>query len=237
MRPGKELLANIRQRGHWRVLIRPRPYRKDRLDIGVLLPIVEQARVRLRGWDFPHVKRPDVVTYLDFIEQGTESDHHVELFRFYQSGQFVHYSGFSDDWRDQSTWWPPDAKWRRGMWLGIGTTIYRFTEAFEFAARLAGTEAGDGANTVTVLVEANGLQGRLFYVDNPKHFDTATSGLPAIQSFPYKVTVSRAELLARARPLGLKGLTELFKRCRVDISDRILKEWQDEVGTVAWSLQ
>jgi len=230
MSSATELLRTIRERGHWRVLIRPEPYAAKRVpDISNLLPILGQARVRLRGWDFPHLRAQAAVTLLDHIAQSTESGHHLEVLAFYQSGQFVHYSGFFDDWRDRSNSWPPDPQWAPHKWLGIGSTIHRFTEAFEFAARLAGTEAGSEA--ATVLVEVIGLEGRAFYIDDPKRLDTATLGLPAIRCFPYEVSVTRTGLLADARPLALKGVRELFKRCQVDISDRVLKDWQDEVGT------
>jgi hypothetical protein len=224
-----ELLEKIRTRGYWRVLIRPRPYDKHRLDdINALLPTLEQARVVLRGWDYPHINTEDVSVHLDFIEQCTEWEHHLEVFRFYQSGQFVHYAGFPEDWRDQSGWWPADERWASGTRLGIGATIYRFTEVFEFAARLASTSAGDEA--MTVILETHGIAGRQFYVDNPRRLDTGYDRRPDIDAFPFRVDVNRTDLLARSREYALRGVIDLFKRCHTRLSDGILKEWQDEVG-------
>jgi hypothetical protein len=119
------------------------------------------------------VNAEDVSIHLDFIEQATDWEHHVETWRLYQSGQFIHYAAFSDDWRDQSGLWPPDGTWKAGMWLGIGATIYRFTEVFEFAARFAQTAAGD--ETMAIRIDTVGIAARQFYVDNPSVLTQATT--------------------------------------------------------------
>lgn len=225
-----DLLRKIQTRGHWRTLIKPSSFVPDRIAIDKLLPALEQARVELRGWDYPHVDPAAIRTHLDFIEQSTDWEHHKELFRFYQSGQFVHYRGFHEDWRDESSLlWPPDTNWAHGARLGMGAMIYHFTEVFEFAARLAGNEeAGD--EVMSVSVEVHRIRGRHFYVDHERRFDALYERKPDMDTFPYSVTASRGELLADARGLAFKGLQEFFKRVPSGPSPAILKSWQDEVG-------
>lgn len=224
-----QVLEKIRTRGHWRVIIRPTPFSERKIEgIQALLPTIEQARVRLRGWDYPHVQAEEVSIQLNFIEQATDWEHHVETWRFYQSGQFIHYAGFSEDWRNQSGFWPASADWKPGLRLGIGATIYQFTEAFEFAARLAETAAGD--ERMGVRIDTVGIAGRQFYVDNPRRLDAGSDRRTEMESFPFELQLSRAELLANPREYAFQGFVELFKRCHTRLSDGMLRDWQNEVG-------
>jgi hypothetical protein len=226
---GSDLLKKIRGRGHWRVTIRPMSFSDRKIeDIQALLPIMQQAGVRLRGWDYPHVHPEDVSTHLNFIEEATDWEHYVETWRLYQSGQFIHYAGFFDDWRDQSNLWPPTVKWKEGFWLGIGATIYRFTEVFEFAARLAQTAVGD--ERMGVRIDTVGIAGRHFYVDNPRRLNAPQDRRAEIDSFPFELELSRAELLSDPRNHAIRGCIELFKRCHTRLSEAVLRDWQNEIG-------
>ncbi len=225
-----EVLAEIRSRGYWRVVIRPTVFDERRIpEIASLFPIVDQSRVRLRGWDYPHVNQTEVRTLLGFVEQASSWEHHLEAWRFFQSAQFVHYSGLADDWRDRSARWPPDSKWAPGRWLGIGSVIYRFTEIFEFAARLAqAAPMGDAISIATTVV---GLKDRLMYADDPQRLDLASQRAHVdIAEFPFGREASRADLMATPRAIALDACKELFSYCHVDMSDSTLRSWQDEVG-------
>lgn len=140
-----DLLSKIRSRGHWRVVIRPGTFKKDRVgEISSLFPLVERSSVSIRGWDFPHIdrrKQPHID--VDWVGQELNWEHHLELWRLYQSGQFVHMGGIWEDWRDQSALWPPDRTRKVGSRLEVLDTVFRFIEIFEFAARLCQTDAGD----------------------------------------------------------------------------------------------
>src|SRR5438552_1376329 len=106
----------IRKRGFWEVTIRPATFRERRIDnIMDLSDIVRRAAVSWRGWDFPHVdRREGAEIHEDFIAQPTRFEHLVEVWRLYQSGQFFHLSGISDDWRDRSSFWPAPEGWQPG---------------------------------------------------------------------------------------------------------------------------
>ena len=95
-----ELLEKIRSRSYWKVIIRPATFVENRVPHrSALLPILEKNSVELKGWSFPHI---DSFLKLDegsdWIGQGISWDSIVELWRFYQSGQFVHYFGMPEDW-------------------------------------------------------------------------------------------------------------------------------------------
>ena len=49
-------LARIRERGYWRVVIRPTSFDERHIpNYADLFPIVAKHSVRFRGWDYPHV--------------------------------------------------------------------------------------------------------------------------------------------------------------------------------------
>ena len=163
-----ELLDKIRSRGYWQVVIRPHEFDEQRIaDIFALYPILERCSVQLRGWNYPHLHR-SVQFHIDtdWIGQEFQWEHYLELWRFYQSGQFIHIAGIRSDWRDQSDIWPPATNgWLPGSVLGIGDTVFGFTEIFEFAARLAFTDASDDFMHISVTLK--GLKDRRLQDDSP----------------------------------------------------------------------
>jgi len=224
------LTDEIQSRGHWQVVIRPEVFDASRVpDVSALCPIVQQASVQLGGWDFPHIdRREQPIIDLDWAGQETRWNHYLEIWRLYQSGQFVHLSGFKDDWRDQSHIWPPDQNWVSGQRLGIGTTIFRFTEIFEFAARISMTAAGDESMHIEVTLRR--LAGRVLWVDAPNRMPLAQPAKATIDEFPYLLDLPRTELAANARDLAVRGAVELFKRFGWDRSVEAVKGWQSEFG-------
>jgi hypothetical protein len=227
VRQSVALLETIRSRGHWRTLIRPRPFRERIPDIDDLLPVLEQARVGLKSGPYPVILAEQVIRDHDFIEQCIDAHHHLEILRFYQSGQFLHYEGFGEDWRDRSKlFWPPDEKWAVGDRIGIGATIAHLTGVFEFAARLASAKAG--GEVMTIAIEMNKIGGRHFYVDSFTRFDAPWERRPTMESFRRGKELNQTELMADPRKYALEWLVELFKRVPSGPSLDVLKGWQEE---------
>lgn len=86
-------LARIHETAYWRILLHPTEYDPQRLPtLKDCRAAVEAASVRLRGWDYPHIDPPpyDYVYDNGWIQSGSDFGNHVELWRFYQSGQFIH---------------------------------------------------------------------------------------------------------------------------------------------------
>src|ERR1043166_6582061 len=96
----KEVEKKIRSRGYWRVVIRPSSFIAERARLRDLEQIARDTVVQLRGWDYPHFPRDGVTRGNDFIEALTDSGwiQHIELWRLYQSGQFVHLFAMREDW-------------------------------------------------------------------------------------------------------------------------------------------
>jgi hypothetical protein len=223
------LLDKIRNRGYWRVIIRPATFIEKRIpNISALYPLVEKKSVRLRGWDYPHVdSRIPPHTDVDWVGQEFEWDYHLELWRLYQSGQFVHIFGMVQDWRDQSKFWPAGRGWRSGAILDPKDTVYYFTEIIEFATRLSLTEAGD--DQMHIEIETHGLQDRILQYFND-HGQFSQPYRASVSSFPYPLDLSRTDLIAEPKKLALDAALELFRRFGWDPSRELLRALQESIG-------
>src|SRR6266516_1867616 len=128
----------IRSRGYWRVNIRPSVFIAERAALRDLEAIARDAVVQLRGWDYPHFPRDGVTRGNDFIEAATEAAFisHLEVWRLYQSGQFIHVFSMREDWVE-GTPMPGLGNVKPGTLLSYESTLYTITEIFLFAARLA----------------------------------------------------------------------------------------------------
>jgi len=185
--------------------------------------------VNLRGWDFPHLD-PHIQTHVDMDWIGQESDweHFLEIWRFYQSGQFIDIAGMDEDWYDQRHSIPAAlSDWRPGLILGIGNTLFRFTEIFEFTARLAMTQAGDDIMRIEITV--SNLEGRKLWVDSHSRMPLHRNYIASIREFPYQIELSRTELIAAPKELALKPTTELFRRFSWDPNQDVLRDQQKEL--------
>ena len=229
-----EILEKIKSRGHWRVVIRPATFVEKRIaERSALLLILENTSVQLKGWNFPHIDAfVHTQSVTDWIGQEIDWDSIVELWRFYQSGQFVHYSGMLSDWNEHSgtyTGW--SSQWKSGpdgnyiVLLDIAEVLFRFAEIFEFASRLTFTEAGD--DQMHLEVEVRGIQNHRLRVlpSTEPDFFREMSATP----LPYKEDLSRAELIANTRELALQPATKLFQCFGWDPGIKILRDIQSDI--------
>lgn len=209
------LIQKLKSRGYWRVVIRPTDFVAERIaNINDLTAIIQKHAVEMRGWDFPHLGNESPKIGVDYIEKEVDWQHTLEFWRFYQSGQFVHYAGFFEDWRDQSGLYPGGPQWKAGQALGIGDSVARFTEIFEFASRLALTPAG--GKEMEVQISLQGLENRQLYNDDRSRILFARSFTSALKEFPQRQVLSQTELTARPRELAAAVATKLFQRFGMD---------------------
>ena len=225
-----ELLNKIRSRGHWKVVIRPMTFVETRISsIAFLQPIIEKTSVQIRGWDFPHIDpHARIEFHENWIEQASEWLEYLEIWRLYQSGQFVDIFAIPSDWFDQSSHGPLD--WETGTRLLIADALFTLTEIFEFASRLALTEAGDDA--VYIEITLAGLAGRELFVGDPGRRPLFPGRYKTRMSeFKRRLDKPRSELLASARDLALTEALELFSHFGWDTTRDHLREWQDRLKT------
>jgi hypothetical protein len=227
-----EVLDKIRTKGYWRVIIRPTVFLGKRLqDIASLETILRKTFVQFRGWDFPHIDRQlRIHVDQDWVGQELDWDITLEHWRFYQSGQFVHYSGMPIDWRNQSGFWPAseDKDWKAGTFMDVIETVFRFTEIFEFVARLALTEAGD--ERMHIEVGLRNLKGRKLWLDSSsRRAPFFEPYVASVQDFTSPVDLERSDLAAHPREHAIRSSLELFKRFNWNPSLELLRNLQSEL--------
>lgn len=225
------LSDEIRSKGYWSIVIHPATYQAKRADLSELEPIVNRARVQLRGWDFPHFgERDQIKLRMRSIACSTDWQYYVEAWRLYQSGQFTYLIGIHEDWLDRTEnriWGPPAHLSERGPLLGVGDSLFRITETFEFARRLAVTSLGDEA--MHIKVEVHQLEGRLLWVDNPNRYPMEREYRAEIQTFVMEERIPTAQLVAESRSLAADWARELFMRFGWSPPIEMLRGQQEEL--------
>jgi len=223
------LVDKIRSRGHWNVVIRPNEFKKDRIeDITQLLPIVRDCSVSLRGWDFPHVDHKQKAHIdIDWVEQLLDWNHHVELWRMYQSGQFVFMGGLFHDWVDQSELMKIMGSNQPQTFVSLGDSIYRYTEIFEFASRLALSDAG--SPVMHIELSLSGIKDRVLREDTANWVPYDALGTIGIDCVPSKIEISREDLIAQPREYALEAMIELFRRFNWNPRIELLRDLQQSL--------
>ena len=140
-----EILNRIKQRGYYQILQRPSS-KSNNFSWQKLEDMIKINQVRNRGWFYPHTGNNQFSKFRktdNFIESHTLWGPHIQIWRFYQSGQFKIYLGLPEDrWDDYP---PVGLPWDISMESKIpGTkfleaimTIYQMTEIWLFALRLS----------------------------------------------------------------------------------------------------
>ena len=231
-----EILNKIRSRGHWKVVVHPPCFNDARIpNKSDLAPILENSKVMLWGWSFPYlVEDMSRSEGTDWIGREVSFDSLIELWRFYQSGQFVHYSGMVSDWSKHTgtfSGWP--SQWDSGVpgrphvLLDIKEVMIRFAEIFEFAARLSSTQAGD--DQMHLEIEVVGVENHLLRVSPNDKVDYFRKMVNPSHKIPFKFDLHMLELKSNTRGLGLKPAAELFAMFGWKPGIAILQDIQSEL--------
>ncbi len=222
-----ELLEAIRSRGYWRFVIRPRSFDSNRIKYERLYDLVEKAAVNLGGWQMPPVDpRVQTIKGDEWIEQRIEWEAFKEIWRFYQSGQFVHFSDILGDWRDQSSWLTPDANWVSGKELSVPETLFRLTGEFELAARLSVSEVG--GPEMLIGFSAYNLAGRVLTIEGAKFAPFRYPRITQMPEYEKEYEYASSELASGPRELALNAAADFFRRFDWNPPREILKKHQDD---------
>ncbi len=218
-----ELLENIRDGAHWRVLVRPGCFDEHRVQsVEDLLPILRKASVRFRGLGFPLLGNCNPAHFENHIQLGTQHDPVVEFWQFYQSGQFIHYSGLVED-RLQSRLGGQPIDWEAGRFLDPIQVVFRLTEIYEFAYRLSRTAAADEYTSLEISIHS--INGRIlkrasnpFFL--PREYPTNA------ETLSFTDNLSNLELAIDLRNLALKPALKFFESFGWEPSESFLRELQ-----------
>jgi hypothetical protein len=139
-----------------------------------LLSIIEKSAIDLGGWRFPYISdHPGELTDgqrhrdEDSVRQVHRWEHHLEVWRFYRSGQLALATSLGWDWRYESGWWPvrEGEKWTPNSSIGIGHIVQMLLQTFVFAGRIAESAAGDERMDIEVVLAPT--KGRELFSDFP----------------------------------------------------------------------
>ena len=222
-----ELLEKIRSSGHWRVLIRPSLFEEERIDnLSTLNHILGKNFVQFRGHSFPFVESSKVASFDGGICQETEEYLFAELWRFYRSGQFIHYSSFIEDRLNQQQEMGVPKNWQPGHFLDPMQVIFRLTEIFEFATRLSFSPVSDGQTHLEISI--NGIKGRKLQSASGMVI-VVPMKLSHIETLPTTYDYSNFELVANNRELAIKAALEIFQPFGWNPSLSLLKDLQTDL--------
>ena len=226
-----DLLQQIHSRGYWEVVIRPSRFERRHVeDVLDLQKSVERASVHLRLWDYPHIdirRLPEIND--DWVGQEFEWEEFLEIWRIYQSGQFFHTFGMTEDWEERNSRAPGPPR-APGTVLSFRSAVLTFTEIYEFAHRLAMTPAGDFA--MFLEIKLCGLANRTLVNDGPG-FPLLPPPVTQAEQFTWKKQLSSPDLMAGAWDLALEPAADLFRRFGKEFSVSILRGVQEQLRQFA----
>ena len=222
------ILGKLRSWGYWRVVIRPTTFQVKRIArFDDLLPIVDRNSVQLRGWDYPHVDRSrPPLRGADWVGQEYDCEDQIEVWRFYQSGLFLHYFAIAGDWRDLSTFLPAEPGWAPLRDIDYLETIYKFVEIFEFATRLALSPAG--ASPMHVEIDLEHLENRRL-VTTSRDIVLRGEYCTQMPRWNHRWEGSQTDLIARPRELAALAAQEFFARFGLNVTLASLSELQQRI--------
>jgi hypothetical protein len=222
------VLDKIRTRGYWRVVIRPATFEQKHIGSGSdLYRMVEKSSVRFQGWEYPHVDRHrPPLRGADWVGQEIRWEQHLEVWRLFLSGQFVHLFAITDDWRDQSNNWPANDDWAPGGYLHAMDSVYQLTEIFEFAARLALRDAG--ASRMHVQIALRNLLGRRLVLGD-RQIPVGAGNECARSDWSRSWQGSQVDLIARPRELAALAAQDLIACFGEKMSLDILRLAQERI--------
>jgi hypothetical protein len=210
-------LDKIRSTGYWRIHIRPTVYKSNRiLSLSELRNIIEGCMVTLRGWNFPHLDHEETVNGDHWIESGADFREIVEYWRFYQSGQFIHYAAMGEDYLVEKieTILLDLGKSQNNRYLNISDTLFTVTEVFEFIARLIAK--GIYTDPVHVSIKLVGTNNRLlFFWHSQRNFFLRGKYICYIDEINYptdQTDFNSEDILSKSSELALDATFSIFER-------------------------
>lgn len=210
----------VRQAPYLSCRIAPNTYVRDRASLTECKTIVREASVSLRGWDFPHVDERLINALPHHIESAIDFGMHREVWRLYQSLQFVHasnlweavYEPIRSQFEQQA-----NADVRRMVsgeqwqtvtgYVSVYGTMYALTEIALFARNLA--NAASLQEPIRLAISLHDIKGRILIAgpDIPWHsFYQANA-----ESLSYDVTLDVRQLLEPV-DVALAAIVYFFER-------------------------
>lgn len=218
-----DLIEKIKGYGYWRILIRPNKYDDNLIpSLAEAKKIIEDNKVSLRGWDYPHVDRELKSISKDSIESMCDwkEGQVYEYWRYYLSGQFVHYFGTREDCRideaglekikNRIAFRASEVSHVKAV-LGILSTLYTFTEVFLFASQLA--QGGHlGEDSIRIEITLYKAKDRMLYTEEAsRHLSRPYICNFSDDEITMSLDITRADIMANYDELAIENVLEFFR--------------------------
>ena len=217
MKNVKEIINYVKSRGHWFINLYPIEPIKDRIPLrDECEDIIKKSAVHLRGWDYPYVpiSQSDFAKIYfgaDYVEAFVDSGDHKEVWRYYQSAQFLHYLSLSEDWHSEDERLSVSYKnVKPGSVLNVIRTIYTITEIFEFIRRLAKLHLYDDGINIEILLF--GIQNRRLAIFDPDRVPLGDNYIAQIDKLPWsKKGIPKDDLITKSDEIAFDLICYIFK--------------------------
>lgn len=174
----QDLINRIKQKGYWKITVRPEEFVEKRINSREELKgVIEACKVILRGWDYPHIDRnkgifnsgnDSIASFSDWPEEG-----YLEYWQLYQNGLFIHYRSMKEDYSlgaDTIEGLKNSFHFTKSEEIGDKffnsvNAIYLVTEIFVFASNLVNRV--DFGDSVVIEIELGDVEGRTLYIGDP----------------------------------------------------------------------
>jgi len=208
-----QIIQKIVSKGYWKVQIRPNEYKEKRIEVKEIENIAIPSVISLRGWDFPHYRDRNGGPYItkDGIEKITDIGQYVEYWTMTSSANFIYLGALKEDLIDNTN--IVDNIMREygqkyDRWLEVINTLYRITEIYEYAKRLA-LKLNIGGQIV-IEIELSDIENRILWFTS---FDRISFSVPMIsreKKWTYKDIVNESDLIGRSDEYAFKAFEKLM---------------------------
>lgn len=218
-------LEEIHTRGYWDIHIRPETFQQERVQLSQLHQLVTNVAVNYRGGEFPYttLRQPDLGH--DWIGLEVQLSWILQAWRFFQSGHLAIEIGFLEDWQDKQYAFPGEPLKRL---LSLQEVVFRLTEVFGVASRLATTDIYRDERSVVIDITLCNVQHRRLY--GQRIYQTPPGGFAAGgENIPRTVTLAKEDIISRPQELARHVAHYIFERFRWNPSDQLLATIQSEL--------
>lgn len=227
-----KIIEKIKSRGYWRINFRPLIHEVKLSPLSRCKDIVEKNALQLRGWDYPHYpRRRGDDTGLnpgnDYYQGWIDWQSHKELWRMYQSGQFIHYRGLWEDWDDEDSWIAEENKMPNMVNLGVTHTVYQITEIFEFLIGLV--MEGIYKEGVKVSILLCNTRERKLWLENPQRVSFMIEKITGADNIEFTSEYNEKDIIDSSSELAVKVVLHFFERFEWVPSEDLIRKDQEEL--------
>ena len=210
----KETIEKIKSQGYWRINIHPLNFIKDRiLSLSQCEEIIKNSVVELRGWPYPttHYNIP-ILRGQNWIQVIADYTDEIDVWRFYQSGQFSQFLALREDLMDLEPIKKmviPAREINKPV-LCLEYTVYLLTEIFEFLSRIA--KQGIYKEGVEIKIELINTENRKLFIFDPMRAGFLEDYKTADSKLSYQKTLSEEEIIEKSKDSSLEAILWFIDR-------------------------